>query len=49
MIITEQTDTILSDSCENWNSLPENIVGATSLNILKIKLDRHLRENWGLK
>jgi len=29
--------------------LMKNIVSATSLNIFENKLDRHLRENWGLK
>jgi len=32
-----------------WNHLPDDIVSAASLNILKNKLDRHLQINWGLK
>jgi len=35
--------------CDSWNHLPMDIVTASSLNIFKNKLDRHLRVSWGLE
>ena len=35
--------------CDSWNHLPNDTVTASSLNMFKNKLDRHLRTNWGLQ
>jgi len=35
--------------CDSWNGLPEDTVTASSINIFKNKLDRHLQVTWGLK
>ena len=35
--------------CGRWNHLREDIVTASSLDIIKNKRDRHLRVNWELK
>jgi len=39
----------LNRVCDSWNHLPNDIVTASSLNILKNKLDRHLRVNCRLQ
>ena len=40
---------LLSIICNSWNGLPEDVVAASSCNILENNLDRCMRVNWGLK